>query len=315
MHRAAVLAVALAALAFAGCLGAPAAPLDAEGDRLTLPPSGPAFPRLDLADCTEGGGHSNYNLDLLQGLMPEPWILADVTEDIGPVTVTNTVPPTPATGPQSGIYHAAFRCGGFLLDGEEQGPLSGGYVGIRVEPPPFDTGGAARHYLVITFSTDHAALNQLLNDAGYHVPSASVVVEQVGPLFHSVLDDAEHGVYEAHFQPVEAGAKWEGTLRLWLQLGAEQGHHGGLAAQAHDAIRPVALDLTDAGGTHLHARDASAVFSHSRTTDHDQNLGGVTVPVPAVAGTTAGLGYVGFTRSLTLGPQPDYRLAEAWDHV
>jgi hypothetical protein len=122
-------------------------------------------------------------------------------------------------------------------------------------------------------------------------------------------------VYEARFQPVEAGAKEDGVVRIWMQLGAD--HHGDTAAQAHDdgGIRPAAIDLLDAGGRHFHAQDTSAAFSHSRTNDHDQPLGPVTVPVPAVAGQTAGLGYAGFARGFRLGPSPSFVLDAAWDHV
>jgi hypothetical protein len=314
MRRALALAGVLAVVALAGCI-APAQPADLAPAASEPSAATPAFPAMDLADCIEGGGHSVYDMALLQGLMPEPWMLVDVTEDTGPVSLGNTVPPMPTPGPVSGIYHAAFTCASFALDGEEQGPLSGGFVGIRVEPPPFDTGGAQRHYLVVTFATDNAQVNEAIKAAGLHVADAAVTVERLGPLFHTVLDDVEHGVYEVHYEPIEAGPKWEGTVRIWIQLGA--GHHGEFQSQAHDeVIRPVALDLVDAGGVHLHARDASAVFSHTRTNDHDQDLGGgVVIPVPGVAGNTAGLGYQGFQRSIRLGPNPGVGLAEAWDHV
>lgn len=306
----------------AGCIGTPAQP--SEGPRDLAPAAAglamAPVPRMELADCIEGGGHSNYNLGDIQPMMPEPWQLTDVTDDIGPVTITNTIPPTPATGPQSGIYHAAFRCQSFLLDGEEQGPLSGGFVGIRVEPPPFDTGPAAlKHYLVVTFATDNDAVNAALGTAGLDLGTSAVTLDTVGPFFHSVLDEADHGVYESHFQPVEAGAKEDGIVRIWLQHGAE--HHaaeGDLEAMAHDApgIHPRALDLVDTGGEHFTAQDATAVFSHTRTNDHDQDFGiGVVVPVPGVWGQTAGLGYRGFSRVLVPGPQPAVALETAWDHL
>lgn len=313
--RSALAGLVVLAVARAGCIASPAAQTDAPRDVAPASAAAAGFPSMDMADCREGGGHSNYDLALIQDIMPEPWVLADVTEDIGAVSVQNTVPPLPTSGAQSGIYHAAFTCASFLLDGEEQGPLSGGYVGIRVEQPVFDTGpAAARHYLIVTFATDSEAVNAALDAAGLHAAASQVTVEDMGPFLHTVLDDAEHGVYEVHFQPVEAGAKWEGIARLWLQEGA--GHHASMQAQAHEsAIRPVALDLFDTGGQHAHAQDASALFSHTRTNDHDQDFGGVVVPIPGAGGQTAGLAYSGFARSLLPGPRPDYVLSEAWEHV
>lgn len=317
--RAPALALLAIALAVAGCISSPASPQPVASDGPAPAWStAAAFPRVELAECTEGGGHSNYNLADLEaaGIMPEPWVLADVSDDIGPVTITNTVPPTPATGPQSGIYHAAFRCESWTLDGAAQdGALQGGYVGIRIEAPPFDAGPmAARHYLVVTFATDSEAVNQALADAGLGPGQSQVTVGMMGPLFHSVFDEVDHGVYEAHFQPVEAGPKEDGIVRIWLQHGA--GHHGDFSVQNHDSgIHPRALDLLDAGGSHFHAQDATAAFSHTRTSDHDQDLGlGVPVPLPGVAGQTAGLGYAGFTRVLLPGPQPAVSLSEPWVH-
>lgn len=315
MEARALLGLALVATALAGCIASPA-PSQAPSADL-LPAEAPRAPlSIALADCREGGGHSIYNLDLIQGLMPEPWVLADVRGDTGDVTLQNTVPPLPTEGELSGIYHAAFSCASHAIDGVEKGPLAGGYVGIRVQPPAFDPGGAARHYVVVTFATDSEEVNGLLTEAGYHVAASNVVVEDQGPLLHTVLDDAEHGVYEVLFQPVEAGPKEDGIVRLWIQLGAEE-HHGDVRAQAHDApqIKPVALDLVDVGGTHVHAQDTSAVFSHTRTTDHDQDLGFAVVPIPGAGGNTGGLGYYGFSRTITVGPWPGVAFEEAWDHV
>ncbi|HEV8361633.1 MAG TPA: hypothetical protein VGR28_14385 [Candidatus Thermoplasmatota archaeon] len=291
--------VVLAAVALAGCLGAAPAPQDLGA---TAPAPVVAVPadhglRLDAQDCTEGGGYSTYNKADLEGLLPAPWVLADVSADLGDPLVLGLAEGPNMGGGIAGIYHATWQCATHTMDGEDGGAILGGFVGLRVEPPPFDSGGAARHYFVTVLSSgDHHLLEHLEQNGFAHVGDAQGVVEWLGPVFHQVLDDAMHGRYEVHFVAHEAGPKDDGVTRLWMLFeGDDADYH------------PRSLDLLDTGGVHYYAEQGNGPFTHTNTDDH--------APLPAAAGNVAGLAFEGFARTVTVGPAPPVALDQTFEHL
>lgn len=283
----------LAALAMlAGCLASsPAADLAPASVPDAAAPSALAV----ASDCQEGGGHSNYWRDDLQSLLPEPWVAADVADDLGrPVISSNGIP---VTGEQAGIYHTTVVCEAWSFDGVAvDGPLVWGFVGIRVEPPPFDDGSATAHYLLDVLSFEPADLLARVAGAGVHASEGTgSLAWRDGDVLHTILDDVDHGHYEAVLPVKEKGAKVDGVTRLWM-LHGEDG-----------AYRPASLDLVDAGGgAHWVVATPAAAFAHTDTQDH--------APLPAGTGNVAALAYTGFDRTLRLGPAPDVVLAENWAH-
>lgn len=291
MMRGGAVALLGASVLLAGCVSSVQDPVGVLSDGAAPLDLEPGL-EIQARDCVEGGAHSTYNMDWLEGYLPEPWVLADVTEDVGPQVVTSYG--YPAMGPLAGIYHASVVCKSWTRDGEEHENLVFGYVAIRVEAPPFDDSGIDRHYLLDVFSVGDEGIHHSLHDAGFHATvTASAAFEAVGPLIHTVLDDEGHGVYETYFKPKEMGPVPEAS-RLWMLHKADDGTY-----------HPMAIDLENSGGKHI-AGDGQAVFSHLRTGDH--------APLPGAAGNVAALGYTGFDRVIRLGPVPEIALAEGFEH-
>ena len=291
---------AVAATMLAGCLASSdPAPSD---DSLPGPAAPPGLPALDLRGegCREGGGHSVHPKFL--NPLPEPWVPADVLEDVGPQLVYSEIPdptrPVPAEGNTIGNYHATFACDRWWLGGvEKPAGLVLGFVGMKVEPPPFDDPGSVptRSYLITVIGAADEELLRLLNEAGFHAVPSTGLIENL-PLGHrrTLLDTDGHGIYESLFVPKRMGEMTPGPMRLWWQHEAAGG------------FRPIALDFVNDGGVHL-AAEAQGTFTHTETHDHD--------PLPGAYGHTAALLYEGFGRTVSWGPRPDVTLEAAYIHA
>lgn len=285
-----LLALLLAVLA-AGCAAPPAALDDADAAPGAASATLPAL-RLEARGCLEGGGHSVHRN--VPGYLPEPWVPADVIDDVGEQVVHSELGGV-VLGPTMGNYHATVVCESWTLNGEER-DLVLGFVGMKVEPPPFDDGTPTKHYLVTVVATSDPDLQALLHAAGFHATLTSGEATWMpGATLHTLLDTADHGVYESAFatkphKPMDAG-----PFRLWWQMENPDG-----------TFSPIALDLRNSGGEHLVA-EAQGWFHHLRTEDH--------APLPGAGGWTAGLAYRDFDRVLTLGPRPDVKLQEAYVHL
>jgi hypothetical protein len=290
--------LALAA-ALAGCIAAPSpgaeepAPLVAEAT-----PAMPSF-LLQGQGCIEGGGHSAH--PKWDDYLPAPWVPADVQDDVGPVLLTSEwyFHPLEATAEETmGNYHATVVCEGWTLDGMALEGHVFGFVGMKVEPPAFDTAEPAdRHYLVTVLGTSDRGLHEFLHGAGFHATSASGLAEfGAGGMFHNLLDTTDHGVYESWFKAVEVGEAPQ-RIRLWWQMENEDG-----------TFSPISLDMANDAGRHLRGEGTAGYFSHLRTEDH--------APLPGAVGEIYGLAYAGLDRTITLGPRyPDMKLEEAYVHV
>ena len=256
--------------------------------------------RLEASDCIEGGGHSVH--PKLPDYLPEPWLPADVLDDTGkpPLTSEFWAHPTgaiPEEGNTMGNWHVTMMCGSTNVDGRAVQDHVFGYVGMRVEPPSFDTGSPVdRHYLITVIASNDAGLREQLHHHGFHaVDVTGHVGIQDNGLFHNILDTEGHGVYESYFRPTEAGPM-PASYRLWFQKENGDG-----------TFSPVALDVQNLEGTRLRAEGFYGTFTHLETEDH--------FPLPGAAGECPGVGYAGFGRLITLGPAPNVTLEEAYIHL
>ncbi|HEV8361749.1 MAG TPA: hypothetical protein VGR28_14970 [Candidatus Thermoplasmatota archaeon] len=294
-----LVALALAAL-LAGCT-APAAQQSSLRAPAAVAPMDDGLPdlRLEGTACLEGGGHSEH--PKIADWLPEPWLPADVQEDIGtqPVTTefySHPMQTLPEPNGTMGNYHATVLCDGWSLNGQALEHHVFGFVGMRIEAPPFDAGPSAdRHYLITVLATSDHGLHELFHSLGFHATLTKGTAEWQAPdVFHNLLDTEDHGVYESIFTTKEVGPM-PPLMRLWWQLENDDG-----------TFSPIALDMANAGGKHLLA-PAYGWFSHLRTHDHD--------PLPGAAGEISGLVYQDFDRVITLGPRPPVKLAEAYVHL
>ena len=299
-------ALALLAFALAGCADTPDAGAGVGGDD---DHGGAAADfRFEASDCVEGGGHSVH--PELPDYLPDPWDPADVMDDTGkpPLTTEFWSHPTealPEEGNTMGNWHVTMMCGSDSLDGRAIDGHVFGYVGMRIEAPPFDNGTPAdRHYLITVIASNDAGFRELLHHRGFHATDAfghvgydwgPVNPSAFEPYFHNILDTAAHGVYESYFRP-EAAGEMPGSFRLWFQKENGDG-----------TFSPIALDITNEGGSRLRAQGFYGTFTHLETEDH--------APLPGAGGESPALAYTGFNRVITPGPMPDVKLDEAYIHV
>jgi hypothetical protein len=256
--------------------------------------------RFEASDCVEGGGHSVH--PELEDYLPDPWDPADVMDDTGkpPLTTEFWAHPAqaiPEEGNTMGNWHVTMMCSSSTLDGRTITDHVFGYVGMRIEAPPFDTGAAVdRHYLVTVVASNDAGLRELLHHRGFHATDATGHVGEMGDgLFHNILDTADHGVYESYFRPEPAG-DMPASFRLWFQKDNGDG-----------TFSPIALDIANQGGSRLRAQGFYGTFTHLETEDH--------APLPGAGGESPAVAYTGFGRVITPGPMPDVRLDEAYIHA
>lgn len=304
------LGATLLLLAVAGCVETPAA---WDGDAATpaslAADEAPTPLGLAATACTEGGGHSVH--PRMFDPLPDPWVAADVLDDVGPQLLYSEVPdptsPVPKEGNTIGNYHATVWCEGWTLDGEPLEDVVFGFVGMKVEPPLFEDAAepATHHYLVTVIASSHEEINARLRAAGIAAISASAARTSApdGTLRIQMWTEG-NGEYDSIFRPKEVGANGATRVRLWWQEGYGHGDHAS-ASQAADGYRPLALDLVTTGGRH-HVAEGQGYFSHSGTAHH--------APLPGAYGHTAALLYDGFDRTFAFGPRPDVRFPDAYDH-
>lgn len=255
---------------------------------------------FQATDCIEGGGHSVH--PEFEDYLPDPWDPADVMDDTGkpPLTSEFWAHPDgaiPEEGNTMGNWHVTMMCGTSSLDGRALTDHVFGYVGMRIEAPPFDTGAPVdRHYLITVVASNDAGLRELLHHRGFHATDATghVGMQDTG-LFHNILDTADHGVYESYFAP-EAAGPMPTSYRLWFQKDNGDG-----------TFSPIALDVANEGGSRLRAQGFYGTFTHLETEDH--------APLPGAGGECPAVAYTGFARVITPGPTPDIRLDEAYIHL
>lgn len=283
-------------LVLAGCLGAgttPLAPADAA----------PAPLGLEGDGCSWGGGHSIHTHEIAPQIVPEPWKVADVVEDIG-AQPTYSDPGEQVYGVATsgwGNWHTNLACASWTLDGEDAPGLVLGMVLARVEAPPFDPAPVHRNYIVNVIASDSDALNARLMARGWMSMGATGQLSWADGTLHHVLATDMHGTYESLFRTRDVGALEDDVVRLWYQK-----------ENANGTFSPVAVDLRIVGEPPTHAlADPEGYFSHTGTDDHALLLG----QPSGVAGQIAGLAYRGFSFRLEWGPEPAVALDEAYSHL
>ncbi|MBI2078572.1 MAG: hypothetical protein HYT80_09445 [Euryarchaeota archaeon] len=282
---------------------------------------------VEFKNCREGGGVSLYNLDDGTNRPPvgAPAVLLNPTRVQGPTRDFNrtsisddTGDPklgsyfTPIRGSKgtTGIWHTALTCAGHSLNGKDLGPYEGGWVGVRVEKPRWDTSDVARHYFVADLSFNQKEIKDLIHHAtGLHASlnlDAKVDVMN-GDVMHTILDDEDHGVFETHGRLKDWKPKDSlETMRFWMLINPEgHGHAGEEGSNPPCKCIPISFDVKSVGGTYR-VIDGTGYLSHSRTDAHGNQ--------PVAHGNVGGMAYLGFDRTMELGPMPDLILEQTWLH-
>lgn len=295
-----LVALALAVVLLAGCID-PAGP-DPHPPAQSQEDTDPVPFELVGTDCVEGGGQSVHPRSIAGEVPfhvpPAPWERADVLEDTGPQLVYSEIVdplhPIPTEGETWGNLHATLWCEAWTFNGAPKPDLVFGYVGAKVEDPPFSDGVPARSWLVTVVATNDQDVLAALHAAGIHATDASATMARDDLRLHTVLDTHHHGTYESLFLLKELGAMPKAPFRLWWQ------HEN-----ADGTFTPVALDLAHRDGAH-HGAEGQGYFSHTGTHMHG--------PQGGAWGKTAGVAWTGHDRVITLGPRPDVTLEAAYEH-
>ncbi len=297
------------ALVASGCLGTvPAA--DDVAPAANSAPS--AMNALGLAGsgCTEGGGHSVH--PMIFNPLPSPWMPADILDDVGPQLTYSEVPdpmkPIPEKGSTMGNYHATMTCDTWTFRGEEKPDLVFGFVGMKIETPPFGTDGPTHQYLVTVIATSDSDVNAALHDAGFHPMLASATSITMPGDWNRIQMSTDHnGDYDSLFKPKAFGEMKATHVRLWFQIPNGAADCTGHECAGDGTFTPIALDLlAQPGGRHFVA-EGQGYFSHSGTNHHD--------PMPGAYGHTAAVQYREFERTFEWGPHPtEVRLTDAYEH-
>lgn len=310
-----ILALTLS-LALAGCLSASVAPTAEDALATASASLAPDF-GVAMNGCREGGGVSLYNMKEGTPGPVEPFILADVQDDVGHPLIASYGEPIPPGGATNGIWHASVVCDSYSYQGEERGSLQWGWVGMKIQPPAWDTSGIERQFFIADLSfMDEEIVGSIRDTASVH---ASVTwgsrIEWLAPsVMHTVLDDEEHGVFETHARMKAYRAFEPQPTRFWM-LAAQGGDHGHEAeayaeaevgSEAAVTYRAVSFDLVTSGGEDHMVADVTGILSHTRTDAHGA--------VPGAAGNLAAVLYTGFERTIVLGPSPDIVFNATWTH-
>jgi hypothetical protein len=306
-------------LATAGCLqnGAPsradepgAAGQDSHDHEARVPL---ANLELDFFGCAEGGGVSLYPTQEGSSGPVEPFQVANIQDDVGnPLIGSYGLPLLPGQA-SMGIWHISFQCERHTIDGVDHGPVQGGWVGMRILPPPWDESGIKRQYFVTDFSFSNWDLTSRFKADGVHASRTldSAIHWLPASFIHQVFNDEEHGIFETHAKVRPYRDMETGPMRFWLLISLEADGH------SHDATghyRPISFDLANAAPEKAKPQhlvvDGTGWLSHTRTHNHDIGP----VGVPGAAGNVGGLVWTGFDRTVRAGPAPDLVLEKTWIH-
>lgn len=284
-----------AALLLAGCTAPPSDEPAVAPGATVLPPT---F-ALEASGCDEGGSYVTWNAFPGDRNFPPPFTPVDVSDDVGnpPTTSLGGSPQDPASEPWmhldvvpgptvTGAYHALVRCETWSLDGTARQDLWLGFVGARVAPPPFDPAPVDREYVVGVVGVADPDLAARMAAAGFHVEALSGLdLSLAGGSLRQAMRYDHHGDILAAVPLGGAGPKPAETIRLWTLVAVDEDH-----------LRPLALDLVDAGGERYVA-SAPGLFEHTTTG-----------PAPAVPGSPIhtfsswALAYQGVERTFRPGP-------------
>jgi len=302
-----VVAATVLLFALAGCVDGNLANVAEDGmdHEMALPMSGLD---LQLQGCREGGGVSLYNMQEGETGPVVPFRKTSISDDTGNPSVASYGQPIPPGGATWGIWHISFVCEEHIVNGVAKGPLSGGWVGVRILPPAWDASGIQRQYFVADLSFSDWDLVEAFNAEGVHASRLlDSRIDWVAPdVVHTIFDDEEHGLFETHARMKDYKAMETGPMRFWMLITMDGSHVHDVSGKG--TFRPISFDLTNSGDGARHmVVDGTGWLSHTRTDEHGE--------VPGAAGNVGGLLWTGFDRSLVAGPGPhDVVLNQTWVH-
>lgn len=250
------------------------------------------------ASCDEGGSYVVWNQgglgDRFGGILPEPFVYADATEDTGnpPITAWGEVPQKPLAG----AYHAVLSCPTWSIGGVEKTDLLIAFVAVLIVPPPFDPAPIEREYLVGVIAANDPDVARALVGMGIapdEFISASLSFDN--DILRSTMQFGHHGDITSAV-PIETHSEREAeTMRFWLLANVEGG------------ARPIALDFEDVGGTR-HTASSPGYFDHRAPSAAPPAPG-----APLHEFNSWALGYRDVARTVRIGPVVDTVVARA-DH-
>jgi hypothetical protein len=284
------LAIVLSGVLAAGCFG-PEDTNEASG----LPVPAPFV--LRAQGCQEAGAYVTWNVIPDDPDIPPGFDTRHVASDLGDPPITTlgggpTVQHTPLDmmpgSNVTGAYHPILHCATWQLDGVDRTDLWLAWVAVLVHAPPYDPEPLGREYAVGAIGVNDADLARALSAAGIAAETLSVTDFALDSTnMRHVFRFDHHGDIYADVPMRALAAKASEGMRLWI-----------VAGEGGQEVRPVALDFTDEGGTHLVA-SAPGVFEHTVA-------GPAPAPiVPIHTFTSWALAYMGFSRTITLGPVVD----------
>lgn len=322
-HNALLVAGLMTAVALAGCISENGEELAA--DLSEQPAADPwtdsALPefRIELTDCTEAGGVSTYNSNEGDKLGATEFVRANVLHDTGePNILSYGVPRT--SDHLTGHWHMVIQCQDSVLEGEDTGFFTFGWVGVSVEAPEWDPSGIERHQFVADFAMENDKVLEKLQGMGVHatdmLESILTVDYTTGAIF-TRLDDEVNGIYETEGTIEPYGENPERMVRYWFLLGdAGHSHDESLEDGPGHGYQPFAIDVWESGGEHWVGRDGAQMFQHRRTDHH--GCENVPSQVPGEAcGAAGNVGFyanVGFDMTITVGPMPPVTMEESYFH-
>lgn len=269
------------ALLSAGCVGV-GAPL--EPSAAAPPAASPLDLLVNAHECDEAGAITlNPTLGFNDGIVPAPFYPADTTPYAG----------IPLEAGMVGVYHAAYECHMWDVNGDVANHPGGGWVGILVEDPGFEgVEPVDLNILVATFATRDLEIHRVLSEAGLYVYNAMAHVngDEIAGTWtvQAILNTEGDGIYESDLvmQPGDPIP----LFRLWVILDGPDGR-----------LHPAYFDIAQEGGTRWIGQ---GYFQHTLNADHP---GGV------ANGHVGGLGFTGVQRTITFTVLPDV-MEERWDH-
>lgn len=240
---------------------------------------------VSLSDCEEGGFVAS-SFQVRGG----PWEQRNIRPEVGP----DHLAPVPRTG----NWHNGIHCQGGSFNGTEFGDFQFGWVGVGIEAPSFDPGGAAQHFILAGLGIPEGEIRNAL----MHVVNADIsratgasVTWETGDVVETIYADHDKGIYGG-IGPVVVYRENipERTTRFWWTVPANgeriiHDHHGGelRPPTPEGGFVPVYWDLVAATSTQWSSpTDRSSHTTHTGTTDHGtpMQVGPVTVPTQGETG-------------------------------
>lgn len=221
---------------------------------------------LSLAKCEEGGFvASSYQAG-------SNWVRQNIRPEIGPEYL--------AAVPRTGNWHNGIHCQGGSFNGSTFGDFQFGWVGVGIEAPMYDPGGADQHFILAGLGLPEGEVRNALRavvNADISQASGATVSWMPGGIVETIYADQDKGVYGGK-GPIAVYRENlpERTTRFWWTVPANgerlvHDHHGGeMRPQPKEGgFVPVFWDLRAAVTTQWSSpSDRSSHTTHTGTNDH-----------------------------------------------